>query len=154
MWNIGKIDGIPLVFITGVLSWIIFPLVNFYLGNLYIVQKFRSLVSDSMLSSCWRAICHRPLWANITGHNCVMIFLHIPFVFSKEHPNTFTLLVEYTLLIIIGPLFKGNSGSSAESWVIYKIETYIHFIGPLTWFLWWWWTEVVNVVKLRNSILK
>lgn len=106
MCNVEKIDGIPLVFITGFFSWIIALLLNCYLENLYIVHKFRGLVSDSMLSSSWRAICHRPLWTNITGHNCAMNFLHIPRVFSKEHKNTFTLLVEYTLLIIIGPTLQ------------------------------------------------
>lgn len=89
MGHIEKIDGVPLVFITEIFFCILFLLLNSYLENLCIGQKFKRLVSDSMLSSCWGSIFYRPLLTNIAGHNCAIIFLHIPYVFPEEHQNTY-----------------------------------------------------------------
>lgn len=91
MWDIEKIDGVPLVFITEIFFFffILFLSLNSYLENLCIGQKFKRLVSDSMLSSCWGSIFYRPLLTNIAGHNCAIIFLHIPYLFPEERQNTY-----------------------------------------------------------------
>jgi len=52
---------------------ILFLLLNSYLEDLCIAQKFESLVSDSMLSSCWGAIFYRPLLTNTAAHNCAIL---------------------------------------------------------------------------------
>lgn len=75
---------------------------DFFLNNIFSAEllfgKIYTLPRNSegwYQIPCWAAVGghHRPLWANITGHNCAMIFLHIPYVFPKEHQNTFILLV-------------------------------------------------------------
>lgn len=61
-----------------------FLLLSSYLENLCIAQKFKRLVSDSMLSSCWGDIFYRPLLTDIVGYDCATIFLHIPYVLIES----------------------------------------------------------------------